>query len=219
MKKLLLSFFTICLFGNISFSQTTIYYIDFDSLVGMTLTSGDMCSAPFTIEEAHQTTAGNTWGGMWQSVNTGTATSIQVELSFTYSQTTGLMPSTLNGVPSNTVDPGADINCATGVPLTWVIDPTNYNSGGMNTVLFNFATSPVTNQIDNIIPHGNGYAYLKVTVVYTPSGVGINEYSNESEKKLLKVTDLLGRETKFESNRILIYYFSDGSTEKVFKTE
>jgi uncharacterized protein (TIGR02145 family) len=39
------------------------------------------------------------------------------------------------------------------------------------------------------------------------------------KKELLKIVDLLGRETEFKPNTVLIYVYSDGSTERIFKTE
>lgn len=48
--------------------------------------------------------------------------------------------------------------------------------------------------------------------------VGLNELSTSS-KKVINVYDLLGRETEDKPNTILIYVYSDGTTEKVFRTE
>ena len=48
--------------------------------------------------------------------------------------------------------------------------------------------------------------------------VGLNELSN-TPKQLLKIVDLMGRETEYKPNTVLIYVFDDGSTEKVFKME
>ena len=50
------------------------------------------------------------------------------------------------------------------------------------------------------------------------SVVGINELSN-TPKQLLKIVDLMGRETIYKPNTVLIYVFDDGSAEKVFKME
>ncbi len=44
----------------------------------------------------------------------------------------------------------------------------------------------------------------------------INDYDLNTNKRLVKITDLLGRETKYEKNKMLIYIYSDGSTEKIF---
>jgi uncharacterized protein (TIGR02145 family) len=38
-------------------------------------------------------------------------------------------------------------------------------------------------------------------------------------KELVKIVDLLGRETEFKSNTLLICVYSDGTTERVFKVE
>ena len=40
-----------------------------------------------------------------------------------------------------------------------------------------------------------------------------------STKNLVQILDLMGRETTFKPNTLLIYVYDDGSTEKVFKTE
>ena len=48
--------------------------------------------------------------------------------------------------------------------------------------------------------------------------VGVEELSN-TPKELLKITDLIGREVTFKPNTPLIYIYSDGTTERVFKME
>ena len=50
--------------------------------------------------------------------------------------------------------------------------------------------------------------------VYT---VGINE--NTLSEPLIKTFDIMGRETTFKPNTLLIYLYDDGSTEKVFTVE
>lgn len=55
-----------------------------------------------------------------------------------------------------------------------------------------------------------------VTFNLNPVGTaGINEGSHTT-KKLLKITDLTGRDTPYRPNTVLIYIYDDGSTEKVF---
>ena len=44
--------------------------------------------------------------------------------------------------------------------------------------------------------------------------VGIVEVNSNIERQLLRITDLIGRETEFEKGVILIYQYSDGSVEK-----
>jgi hypothetical protein len=50
------------------------------------------------------------------------------------------------------------------------------------------------------------------------TGVGMNELS-KPEKKLIRIVDTMGREVKDQSNTMLIYIYSDGTTEKVFNVE
>ena len=49
--------------------------------------------------------------------------------------------------------------------------------------------------------------------------VGINEYEIQNGKTLIKIVDLLGRETEDQPNIPLIYIYSDGTTEKVYRVE
>ena len=51
-----------------------------------------------------------------------------------------------------------------------------------------------------------------------PCALGITDLTN-TPKELLKIVDLMGRETPYKPNTVLIYVFDDGTTEKVFKME
>lgn len=54
---------------------------------------------------------------------------------------------------------------------------------------------------------------------YHPS-LFVEDLSSDSfTKTLIKVVDLMGRETTLKSNEVLIYIYSDGTTEKVFQVE
>jgi hypothetical protein len=44
--------------------------------------------------------------------------------------------------------------------------------------------------------------------------VGLEEHSNNT-KQLNKIVDLMGRETRYKSNTVLIYVYTDGSIERV----
>jgi hypothetical protein len=50
-------------------------------------------------------------------------------------------------------------------------------------------------------------------------GIEEIEENTTSKKELSKIIDLTGRETEDQPNRILIYVYSDGTTEKRFKVE
>jgi hypothetical protein len=53
--------------------------------------------------------------------------------------------------------------------------------------------------------------------VYQWNSLGLLE--NDLDHQLLKIIDLMGRETAFKANTPLIYIYDDGSTERVFKIE
>jgi len=219
-KTLLSTFLAVIAVSNLSFSQTVVtYVIEVDSVVGLELTSGDICTAPFTIEEAKQIQAGNSWGAMWTSTNAGTPTSIEVSLTFSVSEASVMRPTTLNGTSNNLVDPGAAFNCELGSLLTWDIDPAGYVPMGLNTFLVDYSGSTTVHQVDNISMAMPIDPYFIVTVTYgEPGGVGIGELNNSS-LELVKITDLMGRETTFKPNTPLIYVYSNGSVKRVFEFE
>ena len=50
-----------------------------------------------------------------------------------------------------------------------------------------------------------------------PGTTGIDDFGQAiSNRKLLKIVDLMGRETEFKKNEVLFYMYDDGSTEKKF---
>ena len=77
-----------------------------------------------------------------------------------------------------------------------------------------------TNQIDNVLMAQPIDPYFIITVVYDESvgGVGIEELNAENVE-LLKITDLMGRETVFTPNTPLLYIYSDGSVKNVMIIE
>ena len=59
---------------------------------------------------------------------------------------------------------------------------------------------------------------IRVERVLDSTSVGLIELQ-ESERTLVKIVDLMGRETEFVANTVLIYIYDDGSTERVMKLE
>ena len=57
-----------------------------------------------------------------------------------------------------------------------------------------------------------------ISVLTVVENLAITELGNNS-KQVVKILDLLGRETRFKPNTPLIYIYSDGSRERVFKVE
>jgi hypothetical protein len=56
-------------------------------------------------------------------------------------------------------------------------------------------------------------------VYRTANTASIETISSNTNKELLKIVDLMGREVKYETNKVLIYIYSDGSTERFFHIE
>tara|TARA_B110000305_G_scaffold174247_1_gene192641 strand:- start:3033 stop:4895 length:1863 start_codon:yes stop_codon:yes gene_type:complete len=46
------------------------------------------------------------------------------------------------------------------------------------------------------------------------SSVGIEEYNSSKDRELIRIVDILGRETKLKNGEVLFYQYSDGSVEK-----
>ena len=49
--------------------------------------------------------------------------------------------------------------------------------------------------------------------------LGINDLNPTSSKKLLRITDLSGKETPFRKNTVLLFIYEDGTVERVFEGE
>jgi hypothetical protein len=58
-----------------------------------------------------------------------------------------------------------------------------------------------------------------VTLDLTLSFTGIDEINPNPSKKLLKITDLNGKETPFKKNTVLLFIYEDGTVERVFEGE
>jgi Leucine-rich repeat (LRR) protein len=51
------------------------------------------------------------------------------------------------------------------------------------------------------------------------SSLSITELNSNQPKELIKIVNLLGQEVEYQPNTVLIYIYSDGTSEKVFKIE
>ena len=62
----------------------------------------------------------------------------------------------------------------------------------------------------------NNFSVAVVLIKTNSSGVvtEIIDFTTSTDSKLLKVTDLLGRETKGKKNEVLFYIYDDGTVEK-----
>ena len=92
----------------------------------------------------------------------------------------------------------------------------NYSPGG---------TGPANDTIITCITYldVNGYVTCCIDFVWDATlgiwakmGMQTSIAEIEKERKILKIVDVLGRETKFRKNKILFYLYHDGSTDKKF---
>jgi hypothetical protein len=69
---------------------------------------------------------------------------------------------------------------------------------------------------DGVQNNRDGLMYDNIFISITPP-IGIEEQHLKNNKKLIKVVDIMGRETENKPNTLLIYIYSDGTSEKVFR--
>ena len=100
---------------------------------------------------------------------------------------------------------------------------------GSNTLIFAFWASGNPNltciEVDDVAWSTSNWMNIDTqssfnTDCTNPCAVGLGELS-QTPKELVKIVDLIGRETTFEPNTplIYIYIYSDGTIEKVFHME
>lgn len=92
---------------------------------------------------------------------------------------------------------------------------TNVQSDSM-IVLFGVQGISQSFSVDTL---NNGVSISVTKEICLYSTLGINEFTNTSKKSIARIVDLMGRETDNKSNTLLIYIYSDGTTEKVFRLE
>ncbi len=103
------------------------------------------------------------------------------------------------------IDPpmwSADLMEGLGGAYYWYLDPTNSDPS------FTISHELIYSNTTQCGECGSYYSWF----------VNIDELES-FERKVIKVVDLLGRETEDKLNTILIYVYSDGTTEKVYHTE
>jgi hypothetical protein len=113
-----------------------------------------------------------------------------------------------------------DLNLAPGTS-TWITigvvhDETNHFTSNTGVISRNIClyTSFPNQQTDLIV--GNDHFCKSVVLGH----VGLDENEMHApEKTLHKIVDLLGREIPFQTNQVMIFMYTDGSSEKVFVVE
>ncbi|MFT5779496.1 MAG: Leucine-rich repeat (LRR) protein [Crocinitomicaceae bacterium] len=95
---------------------------------------------------------------------------------------------------------------------------------GNNAFILNFQVTDCPTltciQVDNAEWSILNWTYVDPQISFSnycsiPCSVGI-EALHSTPKQLLKIVDLMGRETPYRSNTVLIYMYSDGTIERVF---
>jgi hypothetical protein len=86
---------------------------------------------------------------------------------------------------------------------TWPVNGQTYTQSGTYS-----ATIPNAAGCDSVIT-------LDLTLSYT----GIDSLQLNPNKKLVKITDLNGKETPFRKNTVLLFIYEDGTVERVFDME
>ena len=76
-------------------------------------------------------------------------------------------------------------------------------------------------EVDNVTYSTNNWTSIPPGASFSVNcsnacSVGIQEIENSTLKEIVKIVDLLGRESQFETNKLLIVHYSDGSSEKIF---
>jgi hypothetical protein len=117
---------------------------------------------------------------------------------------------TINPTPDNSITQNGASLTATQIGATYQwIDCANFNA-------------PITGEVNQtFFPSSTGNYAVEVTLGDCSSTsecrlvdfTGIGALPN-IPKQLIKIVDLLGRETTFKSNKVLVYIYSDGSVEK-----
>lgn len=113
--------------------------------------------------------------------------------------------------------PGGIRSANDGFSLSVQIDGFYWSSSD---VLTNFAWEQrLTNSETSVTSIGLGKNYGMSIRCAKPSSVETIELNPLNKKELIQLLDVMGRTTEFRPNTLLIYVYSDGTTERVFKME
>lgn len=103
-----------------------------------------------------------------------------------------------------------------GLYNNWGNEPDNYGSG-QDALAYAITNWPMgVQQQWNDVDINNTLYYI----IEYPNTTGLKEDKiDHEEKTVVKIIDLMGRETEAQPNTVLIYVYSDGTAERVFKLE
>lgn len=101
------------------------------------------------------------------------------------------------------------------------------NSSNQNILSGDFKASNNPNltciEVDDVAYSTSNWTNIDPTTSFSTfcsnsCSTGIEEM-NGTTKQLLKIVDLMGRETTFKTNTVLVYMFSDGTTQRVYEVD
>jgi hypothetical protein len=107
-----------------------------------------------------------------------------------------------------------------GVGFQNLSDAGQFAGTSTNTLFVNNITISNNNQqFRCIVTDGNCDDTTDVAVLTVIDDLGIDDLQNNSTKKLLKITDLNGKEIPFKKNTVLLFIYEDGRVERVYEGE
>ncbi len=133
---------------------------------------------------------------------------------------------------TQTVPTNIDCDSIWGTHLFWInfpVNPTDSIETWWDIYFYNIVMEPISIMFPPFLfPQSGCYGYEVVLEcqsgnfttlmsTYYVSTLGIDELP--LNKSVVRITDVINRECLPESNKLLIYHYSDGSTMKIFKQE
>ena len=123
-------------------------------------------------------------------------------------------------VASSATSPTYQWQGNSGMGFANLSDAGQYSGTATNTLTVNNVTISNNNQqFRCIVTDGNCEDTTDVAVLTVIDDLGIEDLNTNTTKKLLKITDLNGKETPFQKNTVLLFIYEDGTVERVFEGE
>ncbi|MBS7232015.1 hypothetical protein KHA90_13365 [Flavobacterium psychroterrae] len=164
-KKILLIIIVTILQTFTSFAQTNVYNVRLSDIINTTTPCGP------TVR--YQFVGAGDWGFRWTSSETSMAKSITVQLNYAINCNSNPSNNSvkLNGVNQAVQPTPGPYNCQCvppgASPTVWTLNPSDYNSGGLNTVLL----KSIGNSEGLNLLTGSTDVYARVTVKYSDTTI------------------------------------------------
>ncbi len=154
-------------------------------------------------------------------VNYSSNATINESACYTYSSPSGLYNWTNSGVYYDTI--ATVLGCDSLLVINLTINENSTATQSVSTIdaytwPVNGQTYTSSGQYVATIPNSFGCDSI-ITLDLILNFTGINEINPNTNKKLLTITDLNGKEMPFRKNTILLFIYDDGTVERVFEGE